>query len=84
MEDCPHRTFEMAISIFVGHSGATSGAGEHYTTLHTGSEVGARRYKDIYDIVVDVAAHNVKVAFRLESVSIATGTGRGCLRDIAR
>ena len=84
MEDRPHRTFEMAISIVVGHSHARCGTSEHDTALNTGSEVGARGRRNIHDIVVGTAAHDVEVATGHESVSVATGTGRGCLRNIAR
>lgn len=79
MEDRPHRTLEMTVSVIVGHSRASHSAGESYTTLHTGGKIDTRGRGNVDDKVVNTAAHDVNIAVGLEGVSVGVGTGRGCL-----
>lgn len=79
MEDGPDYSFEMALSIIVGHSCARCCAGQRYTALHAGRKIGARGRGNVGDGVVNTAAHDVHVAVGLEGDSVGIGTGWGCL-----
>ena len=79
VEGRPDRSFEVTIPIVVGHSCAEHRTGESYTTLHARGKIGARGRRNVDDIVVNTAAHDVNIAVGFEGVSVGIGTDRGGL-----